>query len=78
NCFAPIAANADKSKQQLSTAEIATIATLAHEYMQRYGYLQMTDATAMPDAFSAAAARRRYDARRRHAWRELEQSTFRD
>ncbi len=57
NCFAPIAANADKFKQQLSTAEIATIETLAHEYMQRYGYQQMTDATAMPDAFAAAAAR---------------------
>ncbi|KGV35141.1 sulfotransferase domain protein [Burkholderia pseudomallei MSHR4012] len=78
NCFAPIAANADKFKQQLSTAEIATIETLAHEYMQRYGYQQMTDATATPDAFAAAAARRRSDARRRHAWRELEQSNFRD
>ncbi|AJY30841.1 sulfotransferase domain protein [Burkholderia thailandensis 34] len=78
NCFAPIAANADKFKQQLSITEIATIETLTHEYMQRYGYQRMTDASAPPDAFAAAAARRRSDARRRHAWRELEQSNFRD
>jgi hypothetical protein len=78
NCFAPIAANIDKFKQQLSIAEIAAIETLTKDYMQRYGYQLMTDGAAAIDPTAFDAARRRSDAGREHAWNELEQTNFRD
>jgi len=78
NCFAPIAANADKFKQQLSMAEIETIETMAAELMREYGYEFMTPAgTPLTDG-DLAAARQRSDNGRQLAWRELERANFRD
>lgn len=78
NCFAPIAANIDKYKQQLSAQDIAIIETLTANYMRRYGYEFTTDASATIDAAALDAARQRSDAGRAVAWRELEQENFRD
>ena len=78
NCFAPIAANADKFKQQLSLAEIETIETLAAELMHEYGYEFMTPASAPLGDADLAAARQRSDNGRQLAWRELERANFRD
>ena len=49
NCFAPIMANIDKYKKALSMDEIATIEVMTGDYMRRYGYKRMTDATAALD-----------------------------
>ncbi|WP_296224735.1 sulfotransferase family protein [Ralstonia sp. UBA689] len=78
NCFAPIAANIDKFRQQLSMEEIVLIETLTKDEMARYGYERMTDASALPDTIALEAARARSDAARQEAWRALEQSNFRD
>src|SRR5262249_18818811 len=37
NCFAPLPANKDKFKSQLSAQEIETVETLAQEHMRHYG-----------------------------------------
>jgi hypothetical protein len=78
NCFAPIAANADKYKKVLSMDEIALIETLTHDYMQRYGYERLTDATVSigPSAFDTA--RRASELGRSQAWQALERTNFRD
>jgi hypothetical protein len=78
NCFAPIAANADKFKRQLAPDEIRVIETLAKDYMQAYGYELMTPADAVLTDASFEAARARSEAGRAAAWRELEQENFRD
>jgi hypothetical protein len=78
NCFAPVPANIDKYKQQLSTEEIAAIETLTAPYMRRYGYELITDASADIDAFDCDAARGRSDGNREKAWRTLETENFRD
>ncbi|MDC8758211.1 sulfotransferase family protein [Janthinobacterium fluminis] len=78
NCFAPIVANVDKFKKQLSLGEIEVIETLAREDMQRYGYELMTPARAELTEAALAAARTHSDAGRQNAWRELEQNNFRD
>lgn len=78
NCFAPIAANIDKFKQQLSHAEIEIIETLTRDYMQRYGYQLMTGAAASIEPQLLDAARRHSDAGRQKAWTDLEQTNFRD
>lgn len=78
NCFAPIVANVDKFKQQLSMAEIEIIETLAQPYMRRYGYELMSAASAAPADLALAAARAQSDAAKLRAWRELEQNNFRD
>ncbi|WP_051710257.1 sulfotransferase family protein [Andreprevotia chitinilytica] len=78
NCFSPIAANIDKFKQQLTLDEIETIETTAQEYMQLYGYETMTDANALIDEAALTAARERSEIRKQAAWRELEQTNFRD
>lgn len=78
NCYAPIAANADKFKQQLSMAEIETIETLAADLMREYGYEFMTPAGAPLTEADLAAARQRSDNGRQLAWRELERANFRD
>lgn len=76
NCYAPIAANVDKFKEQLSLDEIEIIETLARDLMAHYGYAPMTAASAV--AGCDAAARLRSDAGRRTAWGELEKGGFRD
>ncbi|WP_317202814.1 sulfotransferase [Janthinobacterium sp.] len=78
NCFAPIVANADKFKQQLSGAEIEIIETLAREDMAEYGYEMMTPGQAPAGEGGAPAARLRSDAGKVVAWRALEESNFRD
>lgn len=78
NCFAPIVANADKFKKQLSMEEIEIIETLAKEYMSLYGYELMTKAQAMLTEDACKLAQERSDAGRQRAWRELEQHNFRD
>ncbi|MET3133128.1 hypothetical protein AAKU55_003410 [Oxalobacteraceae bacterium GrIS 1.11] len=78
NCFAPIVANVDKFKQQLSMAEIEIIETQAKDFMLRYNYELMTAAQAdLADAVMPAA-RLRSDAGKQDAWRELEKNHFRD
>ena len=78
NCFAPIPANADKFKQQLSLDDIRVIETLARDYMDTYGYERMTAADAILTEASFAAARARSDSARQAAWHDLEQANFRD
>jgi len=78
NCFAPIVANVDKFKKQLSIEEIEVIETLTKEYMMLYGYETMTSARAKIDDSVFKAARERSEAGRQRAWRELEQNNFRD
>ncbi|MGN6315020.1 sulfotransferase family protein [Trinickia sp.] len=78
NCFAPIAANADKYKRALSMEEIAIIETLTKAYMERYGYERITAASAVIDAAAFDAARHASDTGRAHAWQALERTNFRD
>ena len=78
NCFAPIAANADKYKQVLSMDEIALIETLTHDYMRRYGYECLTAACTSISAGAFDAARRASDEGRTRAWDTLERTNFRD
>ena len=78
NCFAPIMANADKFKKQLSIDEIRAIETLTQEGMRQYGYQRMTEGDAVIDEALLAAARARSDGSRQQAWRELEEANFRD
>lgn len=78
NCFAPIPANIDKYKAQLSIEEIAIIETLTARYMRRYGYELATDAAIEIDPSNFDAARRLSDERKHEAWRTLEATNFRD
>jgi hypothetical protein len=78
NCYAPIAANVDKFKQQLSAHEINVIETLTGDYMDRYGYTRLSagDAELTPEA--TERAHQHSTAERERAWRDLEQQNFRD
>jgi hypothetical protein len=78
NAFAPIAANIDKYKKQLSSEEIGIIETLCADYMRRYGYELATDASTAIDTGALDAARSRSEVRRADAWGELERTNFRD
>lgn len=78
NCYAPIAANADKFKQQLSSEEISIIETLTGEYMQRYGYARMSEANVSVGPELLAQSQLRSAAGRERAWRDMEQDNFRD
>jgi hypothetical protein len=78
NCFAPIPANADKFKQQLSLDDIRAIETLTRDYMRTYGYELMTAADAVITDATLEAARARSHGARQAAWHELEQANFRD
>lgn len=78
NCFAPIAANADKFKAQLTMREIEIIETITRDYMHLYGYELMTDANAPITTSEQAAAQERSETGRQIAWRELESTNFRD
>lgn len=78
NCYAPIAANADKFKQALSMEEIEIIETLTREYMDRYGYERMTRAKAKITPGIVIAARERSEALKQKAWADLAQNNFRD
>ncbi|NVD69986.1 sulfotransferase [Duganella sp. BJB1802] len=78
NCYPPIAANIDKFKQQLTLDEINVIETLTGDYMDRYGYTRLAagDAQLTPARREQAAAKS--VSGREQAWRDLEQSNFRD
>jgi hypothetical protein len=78
NCFAPIPANADKFRQQLSLDEIRVIETQAKEYMHLYGYELMTAADAVLTEASFEEARVRSQTARQAAWQDLELANFRD
>lgn len=78
NCFAPIPANIDKYKAQLSLDEIAIVETLTARHMRRYGYELATDAAVEIDPSAFDAARRLSDERKHEAWRTLEATNFRD
>ena len=79
NCFAPIPANIDKFKTQLSIEEIEVIETLTQDYMRRYGYEFMTPAKAvLPNERAIEAAKARSEALRQAAWVALEQNNYRD
>lgn len=78
NCFAPIAANVDKFKSQLTIEEIETIETLAQEYMALYGYERMTGAQAEIADSTFIEAQARSETGKQMAWRELEKNNFRD
>lgn len=78
NCFAPIAMNADKFKQQLTMDEIRIIETLTQEFMHRYGYPLMTDADSPNTSGAQNAAKERSEVGRKKAWREMEDGNFRD
>ena len=78
NCHAPITANIDKFRQQLSDDEINLIETLAGPYMDRYGYTRLArgDAGITPALIELAGVRSAQG--RERAWRALEQDNFRD
>ena len=78
NCYAPIAANIDKFKQQLSDDDINLIETLTGPYMDRYGYTRLSrgDASVTPALIELAGMRSAQG--RECAWRVLEQDNFRD
>ena len=78
NCFAPIPANADKFKQQLSLDDIRVIETLTRDYMRTYGYELMTAADAVITDATFEAAQARSHGARQAAWQDLEQANFRD
>ncbi len=78
NCFAPIAANTDKFKTQLSMKEIEVIETLARDYMALYGYELMTDAQAAISDSMMARSRECSEVAKRCAWRDLEHNDYRD
>lgn len=78
NCFAPIAANIDKYKHQLSSQEIALIETMTAHYMQRYGYERATEGALDIEAAAYDSARRRSALAKDDAWRRLEATNFRD
>lgn len=76
NCFAPIPANKDKFKSQLSAGEIEIIETLAADAMRHYGYEFMTGArAALPNP---AVCAQRSAQGRQQAWDRLERDNFRD
>ncbi|UTH73304.1 sulfotransferase [Chromobacterium sp. IIBBL 290-4] len=78
NYFPPIAAHADKFRQQLSMREIELIETACQDYMQRYGYTMMTPAQLpLSDELLASALERSRSAREQ-AWRDLKTNNYRD
>jgi hypothetical protein len=79
NCFAPIPANRDKFKSQLSKAEIEAIETLARDHMVHYGYELMTEAcAALPDDDALRARAKRSIQARTQAWQQLARTNHRD
>jgi hypothetical protein len=79
NCFAPIPANKDKFKTQLSLEEIEIIETLAQDHMRHYGYEFMTQANAkVPDAQTLAACAIRSAQARSQAWAQMAEKNYRD
>ena len=78
NCHAPIAANIDKFRLQLSADELNVIETLTGAYLDRYGYTRLAAGDAVVSGAMHSAAVDRSVAARERAWRDLEQANFRD
>ncbi|OHX16393.1 sulfotransferase family protein [Chromobacterium sphagni] len=78
NHFPPIAAHADKFRQQLSMREIEIIETGCRDYMQRYGYPMLTPAQLPITEELAAAAEAHSSRARQHAWDDLKRDNYRD
>jgi len=79
NCFAPIPANVDKFKSQLSADEIEIIETVARDHMRAYGYEFMTGASApLPDEAALASCRQHSAQGRAQAWNRLKDTNYRD
>ena len=78
NSQAPITANIDKFKQQLSDDDIEIIETLAGNHMERYGYTRLSRGGAAVSPEQLASAVERSNQARERAWRELERANFRD
>lgn len=78
NFSAPILANKEKFKSQLSMDDIEVIETLAKLPMQRYGYEFMTDATAKISNERIEAARARSKEERERAWSNMHGENYRD
>jgi len=78
NSSAPIPANIDKFKQQLSMEEIEIIETLAGDHMQHYGYETMTSGSAKVNRRVIEAARERSQQRKPQAWNDLKVKDSRD
>jgi hypothetical protein len=79
NCFAPIAANVDKFKSQLSPDEIEIVETVAGGHMRAYGYEFMTDANApIPDELVLASRTQQSALGRTQAWSKLDDTNYRD
>lgn len=79
NCFAPIPANKDKFKTQLSNDEIETIESLAQEHMRHYGYEFMTEASRPPpDQDALLACAQSSSQGREQAWAKLADTNYCD
>ncbi|MES2935705.1 MAG: sulfotransferase, partial [Pseudomonadota bacterium] len=79
NCLAPIAANKDKFKTQLSLAEIELIETINRDHMEHYGYELMTDASAaLPDNATLINCKRLSEIGRQNAWAMMEKNNYQD
>lgn len=78
NHFPPIAANADKFKQQLSMREIEIIETVCRDYMARYGYSMLTAGQLPLNEELIKAAEIRSLQARAQAWGDLRRDNHRD
>jgi len=78
NAKAPVAANVDKWRTQLSPADVEIIETLTGEYMDRYGYVRETAASAEVSEAQFADAERLSGDLCARAWSCLLENNSRD
>ena len=78
NFSAPIAANADKFRKNMSDDDIRMIESMAKEQMKRYGYEFMTDADMEITDEMVAAAEKRSEENKAKAWAELKETQPQD
>lgn len=71
NTSAPIAANVDKFKKDLSLEDIQLIETLTSQHMEYYGYERMTQGTTLVTDTMVAAAKLQSEQHKRQAWQTL-------
>ncbi|GAB6040485.1 sulfotransferase [Endothiovibrio diazotrophicus] len=78
NFSAPIAANADKFRKNMTDDDIRMIESIAKDHMQHYGYEFMTDADLEITEEMVAAAEKRSAENKRAAWTTLKETQPRD
>ena len=78
NRFAPMLEIKDKFMRQLSPQEIEVIETITQEYMQLYGYDQMTPAKANFSFQGVEQAIAKSEAAKASAWQALQSNSFKD